>query len=94
MAFDLASDEEIASAAPVRKLLNMVLLLAIKDQASDIHFEPFEDEFKIRVRADGVLYEMVPPPRHLAVRHHHAHQGHGRTSTSPSGGCRRTGGSS
>ncbi len=66
LAFDLASDEEIASAAPVRKLLNMVLLLAIKDQASDIHFEPFEDEFKIRVRADGVLYEMVPPPRHLA----------------------------
>jgi type IV pilus assembly protein PilB len=64
--FDLSSDEEIASAAPVRKLLNMVLLLAIKDQASDIHFEPFEDEFKIRVRADGVLYEMVPPPRHLA----------------------------
>ena len=64
--FDLASDDEIASAAPVRKLLNMVLLLAIKDQASDIHFEPFEDEFKIRVRADGVLYEMVPPPRHLA----------------------------
>jgi type IV pilus assembly protein PilB len=45
----------------------MVILLAIKDQASDIHFEPFEDEFKIRVRADGVLYEMVPPPRHLAA---------------------------
>jgi len=65
-AFDLASAEELADAAPIRKLLNMVLLLAIKDQASDIHFEPFEDEFKIRVRADGVLYEMVPPPRHLA----------------------------
>lgn len=64
--FDLASVEEMADAAPIRKLLNMVLLLAIKDQASDIHFEPFEDEFKIRVRADGVLYEMVPPPRHLA----------------------------
>jgi len=64
--FDLASVEELADAAPIRKLLNMVLLLAIKDQASDIHFEPFEDEFKIRVRADGVLYEMVPPPRHLA----------------------------
>src|SRR5579872_6729260 len=63
---DLASLEEMADAAPIRKLLNMVLLLAIKDQASDIHFEPFEDEFKIRVRADGVLYEMVPPPRHLA----------------------------
>ena len=65
--FDLASLEEMASAAPIRKLLNMVLLLAIKDQASDIHFEPFEEEFKIRVRADGVLYEMVPPPRHLAT---------------------------
>ena len=64
--FDLASDEEMADAAPIRKLLNMVMLLAIKDQASDIHLEPFEDEFKIRVRADGVLYEMVPPPRHLA----------------------------
>ena len=56
----------MADSAPVRKLLNMVLLLAIKDQACDIHFEPFEDEFKIRIRADGVLYEMVPPPRHLA----------------------------
>jgi type IV pilus assembly protein PilB len=64
--FDLSSDEEMADAAPIRKLLNMVLLLAIRDQASDIHFEPFEEEFKIRVRADGVLYEMVPPPRHLA----------------------------
>src|SRR5437660_7168919 len=57
---------EIQDAAPVRKLLNMVMLLAIKDRASDIHFEPFEDEYKIRMRADGVLYEMVPPPRHLA----------------------------
>jgi type IV pilus assembly protein PilB len=65
-AFDLSSTEELSEAAPIRKLLNMVLLLAIKDQASDIHFEPFEDEFKIRVRADGLLYEMVPPPRHLA----------------------------
>jgi type IV pilus assembly protein PilB len=63
---DLASAEEMSDAAPIRKLLNMVLLLAIKDQASDIHFEPFEDEFKIRVRADGILYEMVPPPLHLA----------------------------
>jgi type IV pilus assembly protein PilB len=44
----------------------MVLLMAIKDHASDVHFEPFEDEFRIRINADGVLYEMVPPPRHLA----------------------------
>ena len=57
---------ELVDSAPVRKLLNMVLLLAIKDHASDIHFEPFEDEFRIRIKADGVLYEMVPPPRHLA----------------------------
>lgn len=63
---DLGSLEAMAESAPVRKLLNMVLLLAIKDHASDIHFEPFEDEFRIRIKADGVLYEMVPPPRHLA----------------------------
>lgn len=65
-AIDLTSVEALADSAPVRKLLNMVLLLAIKDHASDLHFEPFEDEFRIRIKADGVLYEMVPPPRHLA----------------------------
>ncbi len=64
--FDLAGAEALADSAPVRKLLNMVLLLAIKDHASDIHFEPFEDQFRIRIKAEGVLYEMVPPPRHLA----------------------------
>ncbi|MEM7452967.1 MAG: ATPase, T2SS/T4P/T4SS family [Planctomycetota bacterium] len=63
---DLGEIAQLADSAPVRKLLNMVLLLAIKDHASDIHFEPFEDEFRIRIKADGVLYEMVPPPRHLA----------------------------
>ena len=61
--YDIGSDMD---EAPIRKLLNMILLLAIKDQASDVHFEPFEDEFKVRVKADGMLYEMVPPPRHLA----------------------------
>ncbi|MDR3232280.1 MAG: Flp pilus assembly complex ATPase component TadA, partial [Planctomycetaceae bacterium] len=65
-AIDLASIEALSESAPVRKLLNMVFLLGIKDNASDIHFEPFEDEFKIRIKADGTLYEMVPPPRHLA----------------------------
>jgi type IV pilus assembly protein PilB len=65
-ATDLTSIEALADSAPVRKLLNMVLLLAIKDHASDVHFEPFEDEFRIRIKADGVLFEMVPPPRHLA----------------------------
>jgi type IV pilus assembly protein PilB len=64
---DLESLDEMANAAPVRKLINMVLLMAIRDKASDIHFEPFEDEYKMRYRCDGVLYEMVPPPRHLAT---------------------------
>src|SRR4051794_3380256 len=63
---DLEAIEEMAEAAPARKLLNMVLLLAIKDKASDVHFEPFEEEYKMRYRVDGVLYELVPPPRHLA----------------------------
>jgi type IV pilus assembly protein PilB len=65
-AIDLQKEAELVDAAPIRKLLNMIMLLAIRDQASDIHFEPFEDEFKVRVKADGMLYEMVPPPRHLA----------------------------
>jgi len=64
---DLESLMEIQDAAPVRKLINMVFLLAIRDHASDVHFEPFEEEYKMRYRCDGVLYEMVPPPRHLAM---------------------------
>ncbi len=64
---DLEELDEIANSAPVRKLINMVLLMSIRDHASDIHFEPFEDEYKMRYRCDGVLYEMVPPPRHLAM---------------------------
>jgi len=63
---DLDDALELANSQPVRKLINMVLLMAIRDHASDIHFEPFEDEYKMRYRCDGVLYEMVPPPRHLA----------------------------
>lgn len=64
---DLEALTELQDAAPVRKLLNMVMLLGIKDRASDIHFEPFEEEYKMRYRCDGVLYEMVPPPRHLSM---------------------------
>jgi type IV pilus assembly protein PilB len=66
MSIDLDGMLEMANEAPVRKLINMIFLMGIKDKASDIHFEPFEDEYKIRMRCDGVLYEMVPPPRHLA----------------------------
>ncbi len=64
---DVESIEKMADAAPVRRLLSYVLLHAIRDKASDIHFEPFEDEFKIRYRIDGALYEMVPPPKPLGL---------------------------
>ncbi|MGP1273020.1 MAG: GspE/PulE family protein [Phycisphaerales bacterium] len=62
---DLDAELEAAGDNKVVKLLNLVLLQAIRDKASDIHFEPFENEFKMRYRIDGVLYEMVPPPPHL-----------------------------
>jgi type IV pilus assembly protein PilB len=64
---DLDELKGLAESNPVKKLLNLVLLQAIRDKASDIHFEPFENEFKMRYRIDGVLYEMVPPPKHIAV---------------------------
>jgi len=64
---DIKSLEQMSSEAPVIKLLNLVLLQAIKDQASDIHFEPFEHEYKIRYRIDGALYDMMPPPKHLSL---------------------------
>lgn len=76
---DLASDSSIgegenaeelaasAAAAPVVRFVNLVLYQAVTDRASDIHFEPFETDFKIRYRVDGALYEMSPPPRRLAL---------------------------
>jgi len=65
-AFSLDNLQAMAEQAPVKKLLNLILLHAIKDHAADIHLEPFEKELKIRYRVDGVLYEMVPPPLSLA----------------------------
>jgi len=62
-----AALEELASQAPIVRFVNLILFQAIQDRASDIHFEPFEDEFKIRYRVDGALYEMAPPPKHLAL---------------------------
>jgi type IV pilus assembly protein PilB len=62
-----ASVEAEANATPIIRFVDLILYQAIQDCASDIHFEPFEDEFKIRYRIDGVLYEMSPPPRHLAL---------------------------
>ncbi len=64
---DLESLQDLIREAPVIKLLNLILSQAIKEKASDIHFEPFEDEFKVRYRVDGVLYEMTPPPKHLSL---------------------------
>ncbi len=65
--FDLEDSKAMAAAAPVVKLLNYILYQAIRDKASDIHLEPFESDFKIRYRVDGVLYELEAPPPHLAV---------------------------
>jgi len=62
---DIADLAQAADSNEIRKLINLVLLQAIKDKASDIHFEPFEGEFKMRYRIDGVLYEMMPPPAEI-----------------------------
>lgn len=58
---------DLANETPIIRFVNLVLFQAVQDRASDIHFEPFEDEFKIRYRVDGALYEMSPPPKHLAL---------------------------
>jgi type IV pilus assembly protein PilB len=63
------SDEDVinqASQAPIIRFVDLVLQEAVKAKASDIHFEPFEDQFRIRYRIDGSLYEMAPPPKNLA----------------------------
>ncbi len=59
--------ESMAEQTPIIKFVNLVIGQAIRDKASDIHFEPFEHEFKIRYRIDGSLYEMAPPPKQLAL---------------------------
>ena len=58
---------DLANETPIVRFVNLILFQAVKDRASDIHFEPFETEFKIRYRVDGTLYEMSPPPKHLAL---------------------------
>ncbi len=63
---DLADAEAMANSAPVIKLLQYILFQAIRDRAADIHLEPFEHDFKIRYRVDGVLYDLEAPPPHLA----------------------------
>jgi len=58
---------DLANQTPIIRFVNLVLQQAIRDKASDIHFEPFEDQFRIRYRIDGALYEMAPPPKNLSV---------------------------
>jgi type IV pilus assembly protein PilB len=64
---DARAAEALANEVPIVKFVNLVLQQAVLDRASDIHFEPFETEFRIRYRVDGALYEMAPPPKHLAL---------------------------
>ncbi|MDD5679690.1 MAG: type II secretion system ATPase GspE [Candidatus Omnitrophica bacterium] len=64
---DVVVLQELASQPPVVKLLNLILLQAVKDRASDIHFEPFEDKYMIRYRVDGILYDITNPPKNLAL---------------------------
>jgi type IV pilus assembly protein PilB len=59
--------ESMAEQTPIIRFVNLVIGQAIRDKASDIHFEPFEHEFKIRYRIDGALYEMAPPPKALSL---------------------------
>jgi len=65
--FNAAAAAAEANAAPIIRYVDLILDRAVQAQASDIHFEPFEKDFKIRYRVDGALYEMEPPPRHLAL---------------------------
>ncbi len=67
---DESKEGELVDAAnetPIIRFVNLVLQQAIRAKASDIHFEPFENEFRIRYRVDGALYEMSPPPKSLAL---------------------------
>ena len=64
-ALDMSELERATEDAPVVKLVNLVLTDAIKKNASDIHIEPYEKSFRVRYRIDGVLYEVMRPPRKL-----------------------------
>ena len=86
-----AAVEAEANATPIIRFVDLILYQAIQDRASDIHFEPFENEFKIRYRVDGALYEMSPPPRHLALAGDFARESDGKHEHRRDAGCRRMG---
>ncbi|KAA3604546.1 MAG: type II/IV secretion system protein [Planctomycetota bacterium] len=60
------AEAQAGEAAPIVRLLETILVRGVRDQAADIHFEPYQGNFRIRMRVDGVLYEIDPPPPHLA----------------------------
>ena len=64
---DIRDLEDAANDAPIIRFVDVVMQQAIRDRASDIHFEPFEKTFRIRYRVDGALYEMPPPPKSMAI---------------------------
>ncbi|HEX6896679.1 MAG TPA: type II secretion system ATPase GspE, partial [Bryobacteraceae bacterium] len=65
MSEDLEHLRDMASEAPVIRLVNAIIALAVEKRASDIHFEPFEKDFRVRYRIDGVLYPQEAPPREM-----------------------------
>jgi general secretion pathway protein E len=62
---DLEHLRDMASEAPVIRMVNAMIALAVEKRASDIHIEPFEKEFRVRYRVDGILFNQEPPPREL-----------------------------
>ena len=87
---DVERLKDLASEAPVIRLVNQIIQRAVETQASDIHVEPFEDRLRVRYRYDGVLQEAESPPVRLTPRHHlppqdHVAPGHRRTGWLPSG---------
>ncbi|HLG99959.1 MAG TPA: type II secretion system ATPase GspE [Bryobacteraceae bacterium] len=65
MSEDLEHLRDMASEAPVIRLVNAIIAQAVEKRASDIHFEPFEKDFRVRYRIDGVLYAQEAPPREM-----------------------------
>ena len=63
----VAAAAAAGEAAPIVRLLDSILTRAVRDRAADVHFEPYQGDFRIRMRVDGVLYEIDPPPAHLAT---------------------------
>ncbi|MFO0795070.1 MAG: ATPase, T2SS/T4P/T4SS family [Candidatus Brocadiaceae bacterium] len=64
---DIEELRKLSDAAPIKKWVGLMLLDAVSDKASDIHFESFEDGFKVRYRIDGILYEKISPPKQMGI---------------------------